>query len=220
MTYLLLPAGLGCLGIIAGTLILYPFRRKIAKALWVMPLLTAFLIAAYAQWGSWPAWMKYQTVLAQREKARAIMANMKSPDELINRLRQRLDNTPASAKGWYLLGRLYAGEGKWQQASEAFATSMRLKPEDEATAVNYAQSLWQLNQQQFNDEIRSIIKKILQANQKQPDALAMLAMDAYDRKDFSEAVEYWRRLLIQLPPDSKEAKSISKAIAKAQESLP
>ena len=58
---------------------------------------------------------------------------------------------------------------------------------------------------------------VLKSNPKQPDALAMLAMDAFLSKAYSQAIAYWERLLVLVPKDSEDALAIRKAIAKAQQ---
>ena len=60
---------------------------------------------------------------------------------------------------------------------------------------------------------------MLLKNPKQPDALAMLAMDAYQEKHYQIAINYWQQLLIITPPNSDAAKALRKAIAKAQAKL-
>ena len=43
--------------------------------------------------------------------------------------------------------------------------------------------------------------------------------EAYQRKDFRSAVQYWERLLAQLEPGSEEAQHLARAIASAKERL-
>lgn len=196
----------------------YPFRKNIGKWwLLVLPIFVVLVIGAYQQWGAWTAWQDHLYEQARQEKARAILATIKSPAQLAQKLKAKLDNTPASARGWYLLGRIYASQLEWSSARDAFAKSYQLHPADELAAINYAQSLWQLNKQTFDEQIRSLLKEILINNPNQPDALAMLAMDAYECHDYSQAQIYWQQLLKLAPVNSREAKAIQKAIAKAQQ---
>ena len=116
-----------------------------------------------------------------------------------------------------MLGRLYASQGTWEKAKAAFAMASELEPDSEKYRINYAQSLWQLNHQAFNDAIRAVFFSVLKSNPEQPDALAMLAMDAFLSKAYSQAIAYWERLLVLVPKDSEDALAIRKAIAKAQQ---
>ena len=57
---------------------------------------------------------------------------------------------------------------------------------------------------------------MLQRNPNQPDAIAMLATDAFEQDDFQQAIDYWQHLLDLIPPQSDEAKAIRRAINKAR----
>lgn len=207
------------LGLISLSLLIvaYPLRHYRKGLVVLLSLFVLAIVMAYWHWGAWPLWVKYTAEQAKQEEAKALLATVKSPQELIEKLKAKLDDSPKSAKGWYLLGRLYASQNQWGQARDAFAKSHQLNQDDELTTINYAESLWQLNQQQFNPEIRRVFTELLEKNPNQPDALAMLAMDAYTRHEYSQAIMYWQKLLKLAPPQSDEAKAIRKAIAKAKE---
>ncbi|WP_229776955.1 tetratricopeptide repeat protein, partial [Alicyclobacillus cellulosilyticus] len=80
-----------------------------------------------------------------------VLKSIKSPQELILKLKTRVDNNPLDPRGWYLLGRLYTTQEAWDDANQAFKTAYALNSDDIQIAVNYAQSQWQLNHHQFND---------------------------------------------------------------------
>ncbi len=204
------------LALLALLLALYPLRKTRLLMLTLLPVIIATLFIGYWQWGAWPQWQEYNEHAVKQQQVQAILQTIKSPMELIVRLKARLKTEPGSARGWYLLGRLYASQGQWSQAQDAFYQAHQLQPEDEAATINYAQSVWQLNQQQFNQQIRDLFNQILQKNPQQPDALAMLAMDAFTHQNYQQAVDYWQQLLKQAPSQSEDAQLLRKAIAKAQ----
>lgn len=152
----------------------------------------------------------------QQFQVQELLKHARGRDKIIGAMLEQLKANPNEAKGWYLLGRLYAGEGNWLSACDAFGKAVDLDNQNDAYQVNYAQSQWQLNQQVFNDVIRSIFKAVLLRNPQQPDSLAMLAMDQYQNKNYLVAIQLWERLLAQLPNDSEDAYAVQKAIAKAQ----
>ena len=203
---------------LALVVVAYPLRKNSGKGMVLfLSFFIIFIIMAYRQWGAWPALQEYAQEQTRREEAKKLLATIKSPDELIDKLKSKLDDSPASARGWYLLGRIYSSQKQWLLARDAFAKSHQLNAADELASVNYAESLWQLNKQQFNKQIRALFQQVLTTNPNQPDALAMLAMDAFERHDYHLAEQYWQHLLKLAPPQSKEAKALRKAIAKAQE---
>ncbi len=194
----------------------YPLRKSRVGIMLSAPALIILVGLAYWHWGAWPEWIHYLHENVKQERIQAMMKAMHDPAELIARLKATVEKQPNSARGWYLLGRLYASQNQWQQANEAFATAHQLHPADVKITVNYAQNLWQLHRQKFDDKTRALLKEVLAHNANQPDALAMLAMDAYTRHDYRQAIDYWQALLNLASPQSEETGAIRRAIAKAQ----
>ncbi len=207
------------LSVLASALIIYPLRRNLFLSLVLIPIMFVLMFGGYHFWGGFAPWQAYVKNTNSQEQARAMLKSIKTPQELIDKLRAKLDDSPESAKGWYLLGRLYSNQNDSNNAVTAFAKAHSLKPQDEQFTVNYAQSLWELNQRQFNAQIRDLFNTLLKNNPNQPDALAMLAMDAFMSQSYEDAINYWQRLLKIAPQQSEEADAIRKAIAKAQEKI-
>jgi cytochrome c-type biogenesis protein CcmH len=199
--------------------LVYPLRRRFIASLLLVPVIFLLAFSGYFYWGSFTAWQEYVQHLKTEEQAKKIMESIKSPQELINKLRAKLNDKPESAKGWYLLGRLYSSQQEYQNAVNAFAKAYQFNPNDEQYAVNYAHSVWILNHQQFTEQVRKIFNRLLKNNPNQADALAMLAMDAFVSHAYEDAISYWQRLLKLSPASSEEALAIRKAIAKAEEQI-
>ena len=205
------------LALSASLVLIYPLRiGKLSSGLASL-LLLALTITAYFSWGSLPQWQEFQQKQESQKQAQAMLKQIKSPDELIRKLRAKLDDTPKSAKGWYLLGRLYNTQNNHALAVEAFTKAHQFEPNNEQYTVNYAHALWQQNNQQFSLKIIKIFQNLLAQNPNQPDALAMLAMKEFMDHDYDKAIDYWQKLLKLVPPQSQEALAIRKAIAKARE---
>jgi cytochrome c-type biogenesis protein CcmH/NrfG len=203
----------------ASVVIVYPLRRELKLSFFVTLCMFVFAATGYYYWGGFSALQQFNKQQESKLLADNMLKSLKSTGELIDKLRAKLDDNPASAKGWFLLGRLYSSENQESYALKAYAKAYHFKPEEEEFAVNYAHSLWQINNKQFNIEIKAIFKTLLDKNPKQPDALSMLAMDAFVNHAYEKAIEYWQRLLVLAPEQSKEAKAIRKAIAKAQSEI-
>lgn len=204
--------------VIALAIIVYPLRKQGTKiAMILLPLMLLVVTMGYRQWGAWPVWQTYLAEQNKQEEIKRVLAEIKSPEELIERLKSRLDDSPASARGWYLLGRLYVSQNALLKAQEAFAKACQLNPADESAQVNYIETRWQINDQKFDQLLRADLQALLQKNPDQPDALAMSAMDAYQQNNFLRAIQLWQHLLRLAPQNSPEAKSLRKAIAMAQQ---
>lgn len=195
---------------------LNPLKKHKKSLFIVAPVLVLLVGLSYWFWGDWPAWRGYIQHLDTTQRVQAMLQSVKGPQELIDKLKARLQQKPSSARGWYLLGRLYASQSQWDLSQDAFATAHHLAPNDVLITVNYAQSLFERHETSFDDEGRALLTNLLQTNPNQPDALAMLAMEAYTRHAYQQAIDYWQRLLVLVPEQSEEAAAIRKAIAKAQ----
>lgn len=207
------------LTLLASLLLIYPLRRSLRLSGFFVPVIFLMAGTGYYFWGSFSQWQQFLHQSESRALAQQMLKSVKSPQELIDKLKAKLDDTPKSAKGWYLLGRLYTSQNDPKNAASAFAKAYQFNPDDEQYAVNYAHSLWLVNGQQFNPEILALFHSLLQKNPEQPDALAMLAMDAFLSHSYNDAIDYWQRLLKLAPEQSEEAVSLRKAIAKAQERI-
>jgi len=203
----------------ASFFLIYPLNMKKLSSSLLSLVLLGLIIGAYLSCGSLSQWQAYQQKQESQKQAQAMLKTIKSPDELIRKLRAKLDDTPKSAKGWYLLGRLYENQNNVELAVSAFAKAHQFEPQNEQYTVNYAHALWQQNNQQFSPKIIEIFNSLLAKNPNQPDALAMLAMKEFMNHDYEQAINYWQKLLKVVPPQSQEALAIHKAIAKAQETL-
>lgn len=198
---------------IAIAIVCYPVLKK--RSLFQLSIAFFLTMGASAGYWLWGSWLPYTTFTHQQ----ALLSTIKNPQELIDKIKTRLNQEPNSARGWFLLGRLYSSQNQWGAALDAFDHAHRLEPDNEQMTVNYAQGLWQNNYQKFNPEIRQILQTILETNANQPDAISMLAMDAFQEGAYTQAIKYWTHLLTLVPPDSEDAKAIRKAIAKARNKL-
>lgn len=199
--------------------VVYPLRRSRALSTGLVSALILFVLAAYYHWGNFQEWSKSIHRQEAQQLAKTMLKSIKDPQELIDKLRKKLDNNPGSAKGWYLLGRLYSSQNELQNSVDALGKAHQLEAGNEQYTVNYAHALWQLNNQKFTPAILEIFETLLKNNPNQPDALAMLAMSSFINQDYEKAIGFWQRLLKLAPEQSEEAMAIRKAIAKAQSQL-
>jgi cytochrome c-type biogenesis protein CcmH len=179
--------------------------------------LAVLLYAMMNQVSNIRAWKVDQTKQLRLQQAEQILKKYPDHESIIRSLRQRLDQQPQSAQGWYLLGRLYAANGQWAQALHAYQTAARLKPSSERYQVEYLMSLWQVDHQTMSPKARAQWKKLLLAHPHQAQALMMLAMDAFRHQHFQQAIFLWSRLLQLVPPNSEDAQMIQQAMDKAQQ---
>lgn len=194
---------------------LFPIHRKRWLSGVLAVVMCIALAAGYVYFGNGPAIRANQLREAQLATVNAALKSYRGTKGVIHALKARLDHTSKSARGWYLLGRLYASEGQWLEAQSSFHEAYRLQPQEEAL-TQYAMSSWQVEHQHLSVKTRQLFQNILKDNPKQPDALMVLAMDAYAHQQDEAAIEYWQRLLTLVPDESDDAQVIRQAIAKAE----
>ena len=208
--------GISVLTAVAVVYAVFPWHKQRYVVFGLVPLMLAIAGLMYGLWGSWPAWRSHQQHMRQHARVQDVLKTLKGPDSLIQRLKIHLKAQPNSARGWYLLGRLYASQQRWNDALQALQSAYKLKPQDELIAVNYAQSLFGSQSEVDHTTARQVLSAVLKQNPNQADALAMLAMDAQQRLADKEALAYWEHLLTLVPPYSKEADAVRKAILTIQ----
>ncbi|MFY7698285.1 MAG: tetratricopeptide repeat protein [Legionella sp.] len=201
---------------LALTFALYPLRRYATLRIALLPLLLLFCGYCYWSWGGFFIWQNHLQFQEKQKQVQALLEGLNNPQDLIAKLRSKLHDDISSAKGWYLLGKLYASQHEWSKANEAFTKAHDFLPNDKKIAINYLQSQWQLNHQHFDEASQQLISSLLNKDPNQPDLLAMLALDAFLAKNYKVAIYYWKRLLPLLPKSSQDAQKVSQAIINAR----
>lgn len=170
----------------------------------------------YAKFGGMQALYDQRLVDYKQQQAKVMLQQFGSKELLIQRLKDKLVQHPNAARGWYLLGRLHMSSGHLKEAETAFAKALTQKPHSLRYKLHWLQVRFELQGKRVSQEEQDKLLAIIKRQPKQPDALAMLAMNAYRQKHFQEAIAYWQTLLETLPPDSEASMAIRQAIAKAQ----
>lgn len=204
------------LSVCAVSFALFPLRRQKVSIFFLMPLSLLLISLAYGYWGGWTKWQQYRKEQIKQEKIKTLLASFKTPQDLIDKMASQVRQHPKDAKGWYLLGKLYASQARWHDAVNCLKRARDNEPSNDLYTMSYAQYAWQENNNQFNAHIRQLCEQVYAKNPKQGDAIAMLAMDAFMRHDYSKAILLWQNLIKLTSPGSKDRETILKAIAKAK----
>lgn len=170
----------------------------------------------YQNWGSAELLRQAHERRALQPKIAKLMQELKTPEQVIARLKQRLDDDPSSAKGWYLLGRVYFINQQFQQAANAFRQASQLREGDEQILLHYLQALFFAHQFQLNDESQKLVKQLQAINPSNPALLNILAMNEFKHKNYQQAIDHWKQVLNQLPESANSRDEILKAISEAQ----
>ena len=205
----------------AWSCLLLPFYKNAAlkvgytvkTGILVFPLL---VIALYWVFGGsrqleqfW-SWQRRETEVQQE------MAKLKSPQELIDRLRDHLREAPQSVEGWYLLGKLYLDQQQYADAEATLNKAYQLQPNSTAIFIALAKADFFNHQEHLTPAIATKLSNMVESLQQPVDALNLLAVNAYRQQNYHLAVDYWQRALTFVPEGSPDSRALLDMIATAE----
>ena len=137
-------------------------------------------------------------------------------DAMIAKVEQRLEKEPNNVDGWAILARTHYTMGNFQQAATAFARLAELVPNDADLLADYADALAMSQGRSFAGKPMELVRAALKIDPNQWKALAMAGSEAFDRKDYKAAVEYWQRVQDTTPAESPIRQRIQGSIDEAR----
>lgn len=135
---------------------------------------------------------------------------------MVEGLAQKLKAKPDDVEGWAMLGRSYVQLRRYGDASAAYARAVALLPNNAQLLADYADVLAMNNGRSMQGEPEKIIQQALKADPNNIKALALAGTAAFQRQEYSSAIEVWEKLLKLVPADSKIAQQIVANISQAQ----
>ena len=131
-------------------------------------------------------------------------------------MQQHLVNQPDSAQGWYLLGRLYASQQKFQDAANSFAKANALNPHQPDILFNEAEALFALQKPALRPKTLALLIQLHQLAPQRDDATNLLAVVLYQDAQYARAIALWEKLSERYPANTSDGKALLQAIAMAQ----
>jgi cytochrome c-type biogenesis protein CcmH len=143
------------------------------------------------------------------------MMTQQDIERMVQRLEDRLKETPNDLEGWKMLARSYSNLERLPEATTALGKALALAPNDPIVMVDYADLLAYQNQSAKGEPLKLVLKAltILPDNIK---GLALAGTAYYEAKDFTQAQRYWARALALAEPGSPLANAMSDNIAAAK----
>ena len=118
-----------------------------------------------------------------------------------------------------LLGRLYASQQQFNNANFALTHAYQLAPHNVDILFNYAEVLSLQNNDHLTDQSAKLLQEILILQPDNDAACNLLAIYAYQQKDYQSAINFWEKILPHYSPNSADEQALLQAIAKAQAAL-
>jgi cytochrome c-type biogenesis protein CcmH len=165
------------------------------------PILVAIVMVGFIPFMSYGLYFylgspeKQDLPFAKREIISSVdMANVEM-NNLVKKLRERLDQNPNQLKGWVLLGKSLVNLNRFSDASKAFKQALRIAPNKAEIASFAAETSFMAQGGEFNQEVRYFFKLAQKINPREHKALYYLGLDAFMEKKYSTAIQYWVDLI-------------------------
>lgn len=134
----------------------------------------------------------------------------------VEKLAERLKSNPSDAEGWVMLARSYTSMERFGEAAGAYAKATELKPGDADLWVDYAFVTAMASGRNLEGKPMELIQQALKVEPENAKALQLAGSAAFQAKDYNKAIEYWNRVLKQVPPDSEAGRLIVQRIDEAR----
>ncbi|MGG2020882.1 c-type cytochrome biogenesis protein CcmI [Pseudomonas sp. S8] len=188
-----------------------PRVSKLGKPL---PLLAAVLVPVLGL-GLYLHFGAADKVELTREFAQA----PQSMEEMTRRLERAVAAQPDSAEGLYFLGRTYMAQDRPADAAKMFERAANLAGRQPELLGQWAQAQYFADGKKWSDKIQALTDEALKSDPKEVTSLGLLGIAAFEGERYQQAIDYWNRLLTQLPEDDKSREALQGGINRATERL-
>lgn len=122
-----------------------------------------------------------------------------SVEEMTQRLERVVAAQPDSAQGLFFLGRAYMSQNRPADAARIFERTAAVAGREPQLLGQWAQALYFAAGKQWSAQIQALTDEALKADPKEVTSLGLLGISAFEGKRYQDAIDYWQRLLVQLP---------------------
>lgn len=203
--------------IFAGLFLSAPsFFKNRSLALSILILIPLASLIFYLSSGRYTQWRQYLAIQEKLAATHSDIHQFGQPKTLILQLEEKTRNSPNDPKAWYFLGKLYLGTGQLSQAEQAFQHAKQLDPDNTEIGFFTVQTAF-FRHQTLNKTEKAFLTTLLQKEPHHLSALNLLALNAYQHKNYGLAIQYWEQILKQLPSDAiEERKSVLDRISQTK----
>ncbi|MFT0869992.1 c-type cytochrome biogenesis protein CcmI [Pseudomonas sp. CAM1A] len=142
-----------------------------------------------------------------------------SMSEMTTRLERAVQAQPDSAEGLYFLGRAYMAEQRPVDAAKAFERAVALAGRQPELLGQWAQALYFAADKQWSAQLQALTDEALKADPQEVTSLGLRGIAAFEGERFQEAIDYWQRLLAQLPEGDASRAALQGGIDRAADKL-
>ena len=139
--------------------------------------------------------------------------------DLADRLAARLEPSPGDIQGFILLARTYGELGRYLDAAQAYRRAIANGDETSATRASLGEVLTAAGGGRVGPEARAAFAEALERDPANPRALYYGGLAYAQSGRLAEALEVWRGLAAQTPPDAPWKELLDSRIASTQAAL-
>lgn len=183
-------------------------------ALVVLLIVPLSSVALYLYFGSYRV-VENPGLARATAPAQTAAAPQMSVEEMETRIKERLRENPEDVEGWFLLGRTYMSQRRFDEAVTAYQRSYDLLPNEAGVIFALADALGMQKNGNLLGEPEQLIKRGLQLAPRFPNGLWLAGLAAEQRQDYATAYRYWTELLPLVasnPESSREVKNLLHAL--------
>ncbi|WP_405601636.1 MULTISPECIES: c-type cytochrome biogenesis protein CcmI [unclassified Pseudoalteromonas] len=134
-------------------------------------------------------------------------------------LRTKLSRSGDDEIAWMLLGRVAMSLNEFDMAQQSFDKALRMNPDNMQVLISYSQVLLLEGSEANMTRAAGMLSKVLKVEPTNLDAISLLALIAYERKDWPQAKAAFEVLLASMEKSDSRYSMISKRIADIEQQM-
>ncbi|WP_065978761.1 c-type cytochrome biogenesis protein CcmI [Pseudoalteromonas lipolytica] len=128
-------------------------------------------------------------------------------------LRTKLDQSGDDEVAWMLLGRVAMSLNEFDMAMQSFDKVLKMNPDNKQVLISYSQVLLMEGSDANMSRAATMLSRVLKAEPTNIDAISLLALIAYERKDWLQAKTAFEVLLASMEQNDPRYPMIAQRIA-------
>ncbi|MEI8622169.1 c-type cytochrome biogenesis protein CcmI [Pseudoalteromonas sp. B129b] len=134
-------------------------------------------------------------------------------------LRTKLSRSGDDEVAWMLLGRVAMSLNEFDMAQQSFDKALRMNPNNMQVLISYSQVLLLEGSEANMTRAAGMLSKVLNVEPTNLDAISLLALIAYERKDWPQAKAAFEVLLASMEKNDSRYNMISERIADIEQQM-
>lgn len=182
----------------------------------IVPVLVSLMVIVSLVWYRWEG---AEGDLALHQAIQMVREDpQRTPQKLVAAVEQQAQHQPDNSDVWRTLYPLYRDSGQLDKAEDALERLITLEGRKSWWLAEKAQILYFANQRQLTPEVQALVDETLAMDDNEPTLMGLLGVDAFEKEQYQQAIDYWRRALAaDIPPAI--ASAMQEGIRTAQQRL-